>query len=113
MSDERLRTTVRALVEQLARGEYDSVVKRCTCSRLTPDDLRKVVSEYGRNLVAPPENAYEELDAVQIMKAVIPTWSVRAPIWTKEEGQSDLALELTIALGPEGPRIELEDLHVL
>jgi len=100
------------MVDQLARGDYESLVGQFVKSRLTSDDLRTVIREYGRKLVSPPNDAYQNLDAVQVKGAAVPTWSVRAPLWT-EEGRSDLTLELTIAVGPGAPSIELDDLHVL
>ena len=72
-------------------------------SRLTGDDLRNVIRNYGRKVVSPPPDAYNKLDAVQVTGATVPTWSVRAPLWTEEEGRSDLTLELTIAVGPGAP----------
>ena len=113
MPNEILLSTVRALVEQLARGQYDLLISRCLETRLTGEDLREVVRGYGRKLVVPPSNAYKELDAVKIEAVAIPTWSVRVPVWTEEEGRSDLTIELSISLTPDGPRVELDDLHVL
>ena len=113
MSPDVLSSTAREIVGQLACEDYESVVKLCVKSRLTSDDLRSVIHDYGRKLVLPPAEAYRNLDAVQVRGQATPTWSVRAPLWTLEEGQSDLALELTIAVGPGAPRVELDDLHVL
>jgi hypothetical protein len=113
MSLDVLRSLTRDLVSQLVHGEYQSVVRQCAKSRLTSDDLRAVISGYGRKLALPPANAYDDLDVVQVKDAVIPTWSVRAPLWTEEEGRSDLTLELTIAAGSDPPSIELDDLEVL
>ena len=113
MPKEILLSTVRTLVEQLAKGDYDRLISGCVQSRLASEDLRQVIQSYGRKLVAPPINAYQQLDAVQIKGADVPSWSVRVPVWTEEEGRSDLTLELTIALSSEGLRVELDDLHVL
>ena len=113
MSLELLKVTARSLAERLARGEYEAVVAESSASRLTADELRDVVREYGRTLVAPPEAAYQALDAVAVRGATHPTWSVRAPLWTKEEGRSDLTLELTVVLKEDRPSFELDDLHVL
>ena len=113
MSLDVLRSTVREMMDQLAREDYESAVKRCVKSRLTSDDLRTVIRDYGRKVVPPPLDAYGKLDAVQVRGAAVPTWSVRAPLWTEEEGRSDLTLELTIALGSGAPSIELDDLQVL
>jgi hypothetical protein len=108
-----LRSTVREIVVQLAREDYESAIGRCVRSRLTGDDLRNVISDYGRRVVSPPVDAYDKLDAVLVSGTAVPTWSVRAPLWTKEEGRSDLTLELTIALGTDAPSIELDDLRAL
>jgi hypothetical protein len=101
------------MMGRLAREDYESAVKRCTKSRLTVDDLRAVIRDYGRKVVSPPPDAYKELDAVPVSGATVPTWSVRAPLWTEEEGRSDLTLQLKIAFESGTPSIELDDLEVL
>ncbi len=113
MSLDVVRSVARGIVEQLARGDYESPVEQSVKSRLTKDDLRTVIREYGRKLVPPPRDAYKNLDAVQVKGAAVPTWSVRAPLWTEEEGRSDLTLVLTIGVGAGAPSVELDDLHVL
>jgi hypothetical protein len=112
-SNELLKATARSLAEQLARGEYEAVIAESSASRLRADDLRNVVRDYGRTLVAPPETAYQDLDAVAVRGTTPPRWSVRAPLWTKEEGRSDLTLELTVILNAVRVSFELDDLHVL
>jgi hypothetical protein len=113
MSIEQLRSTTREVLTRLAQGNYESVVRRCAKSRLSSKDLGAVIREYGRKLVTPPSDAYEHLDAVQVRGVLPPTWSVRVPVWTEEEGMSDLTLELTITLDVGEPRVELDDLRVL
>jgi hypothetical protein len=112
MSLNVLRSATREIVDRLAEGDYERAIKRCDKSRLTKDDLRTVILDYRRTVVSPPTDAYE-LDAVEVKGAAVPTWSVSAPLWTAEEGRSDLTLELTISLGTGAPYIELDDLHVL
>lgn len=112
MSSSDLESVVRKLVTTLADGEYEDVVAACSASRLSADDLRAVVSDYGRTLVAPPADAYLELDAVVIRDSAVPTWSVRAPLWTKEEGRSDLEFQLTIQQQGRHWAVELDDLLV-
>jgi hypothetical protein len=101
------------MVERIAQGDYESLVQRCAKSRLTSQDVSLVVRNYGREVISPPIDAYQNLDSVPIKNATVPTWSVRLPLWTKEEGWSDLTLELTIALGSGDPIVELDDIHVL
>jgi hypothetical protein len=113
MSLDVLKSAAREMVDRLVHEDYESAVKRCIKSRLTSDDLRTVIRDHGRRLMSPPEDAYNKLDAVQVKGAVVPTWSVRVPLWTEEEGRSDLTLELTIAVGSGVPSIEMDDLEVL
>jgi hypothetical protein len=113
MSNERLRSIVEQVVQQVVRGDYDDVIRLCHKSRVTSEQLARVVHEYGRKLAMPPRDAYRRIDAVKVTTANVPTWSVRVPLWTQEEGMSDLTLELTVTLGSGEPSIELDDLHVL
>jgi hypothetical protein len=107
-----LRQVVRGLAIDIVLGNFDSLVRRCSRSRLTSEDLRNVIRDYGRTLVLPPDDAYADLDVVRVTTMEEPTWSVHAPLWTIEEGRSDLSLELTITLTPGAPLIELDNLRV-
>jgi hypothetical protein len=100
------------LLVLLAEGDYESIMERCPNSRLTGNDLKTAIREYGRKVVAPPAD-YAYLNVGQVGPTAVPTWWVVADLWTEEEGRSDLTLELTIAFGPDGPVIELDNLHVL
>jgi hypothetical protein len=113
MSTESLEPLVRALINRLANGEYDALLDQCSTSRLTADDIRQVIEDYGRTFVEPPPSVYNNLDAVAVRGAKQPTWSVRAPLWSKEEGRSDLTLEVTVIHDGDRWRVELDDLHVL
>lgn len=111
MSESDLATVVRDFVIKLAAGDFEAVVAECSASRLSSDDIRGVIAEYGKTFIAPPTNAYRDLDAVPVRDSAA-IWSVRAPLWSEEEGRSDLELQLTI--GQRGDRwvIELDDLLV-
>jgi hypothetical protein len=113
MSSELLEPVVRSVVDRLVNGEYADAVQSCSASRLTAGDLLEAVRDYGRTLIEPPPDAYRDLDVVAVRDSIHPTWSVRAPLWSREEGRSDLTLELTISR--EGNRwdVEIDDLHVL
>lgn len=106
-------SVVRDFVDHLARGEYREAVNSCDASRLTAEEVRGVVLDYGRTLTVPPADAYKDLDVVRISDPSRQAWSVRAPLWTKEEGRSDLTLELTVVLDRNQTSTELDDLHVL
>jgi hypothetical protein len=105
---------VRDILAQLAAGDYFALEQRCGGIRLSAEDLATAVTAYGRHLVSPPKDLDLELDVAAIRNADPPAWSVAVPLHTREEGRSDLTLELTIvAAPPSGFRVELDDLHVL
>jgi hypothetical protein len=104
--DEKLSHAVRGVVELLVNADIGGLANQCVLSRLTKEDVRSVVNEYGRKLVLPPSDAYRELDAVRVSSTDIPRWSVRMPLWTKEEGRSDLTLELTVTMGANDTQID-------
>jgi hypothetical protein len=110
---EELKHLVRRLIQHLVQGDYDSVVAECAQSRLTGKQLAKVIQDYGRKLIMPPDRALDNLDIVPVQDASVPTWSLRVPLWTHEEGRSDLTLELTVGTAPRASCVELDDLHVL
>jgi len=110
---EQLEQIVRSVVNCLVIGKYADIVHSCSVSRLTADDLFEVVRDYGRTLIEPPPEAYQDLDAIAVRSSIPPTWSVCAPLWSREEGRSDLTLELTIARDGDRWDIELDGLHVL
>jgi len=113
MSKQSLESVVRTLVNRFAIGDYEDVLNHCSTSRLTADDLRQVIEDYGCTFIEPPPSAYTNLDAVGVRNARKPTWSVRAPLWSKEEGRSDLTLEVTVIQDGDRWDVQLEDLHVL
>lgn len=110
---ELLENAVREIVNRLANCEYREAVDLCVSSRLTATDLRDTIADYGRTLVALPAAAYQHLDAVKINDRSKHKWSLRIPLWTQEEGRSDLTLELTVILDDNHAYIELDDLQVL
>jgi hypothetical protein len=106
-------SAVRAVIADLARGEYAAVEHLSDGVRLSAQEMARAVSEYGRRLLPAPEGPLP-LDVVAIRGADVPTWSVDAPLWTAEEGPSDLTLQLTVRVAPGGGyQIEVDDLHVL
>ena len=112
MSSELLEPVVRSVVNRLVSGEYADAVQDCPASRLTADDLLEAVQDYGRTLIEPPPDAYRDLDVVAVRDSSHPTWSVRAPLWSREEGRSDLTLELTISRDGGRWEVEIDDLRL-
>lgn len=101
---------VRDVVASLVRGDYAAVERLSGGVQLRAEHLAHAVGAYGRRLVVPPPGA-APLDVVECLDGT--GWSVVVPLWTAEEGESDLTLELTVRRGPDGAhRIEVDSLHV-
>jgi hypothetical protein len=113
MSFDVVRSIIRRIIDLISDGRYDLVLRACSRSRLTEIDIEGVVVGHGRTFIHAPADFDKYLDAVLIEGRSVPTWSVRVPLWTREEGRSDLTLELTIAENPDEPNVELDDLKVL
>jgi len=108
-----LRVILLPLCRYVAQGDYDAAIGACVSSRLSPDDLRQVIADYRRTIVDPPPNVFEDADVIVVARTGLPAYSVRLPLWTREEGRSDLTLELTVRRVGDRWEVELEDLRVL
>ena len=111
--NERLREPVAQVLGLLAQKKYAELARLTNEVRLSAQEIAQAVADYGRTLVEPPEDAFSLLDALQVRGAQPPRWSITMPVWTREEGRSDLSVELTVTDFGNGFSIELDDLHVL
>jgi hypothetical protein len=59
------------------------------------EDIKAGLEDYGRILIASPETAFDLLDIVEVKNSKIRQFSIRIPLWIREEGRSDLTLELS------------------
>jgi len=112
MRDE-MRERVAQLVRLLAEGEYERVESLTHGIRLPAKQIRAAVEEYGRTLIALPPEAFDLMDVTRVGTEDAGCWSIVVPLWSKEEGRSDLSIELTLIKGSSGLEIELDDIHVL
>ncbi|HEX5030244.1 MAG TPA: hypothetical protein VFX78_02155 [Candidatus Eisenbacteria bacterium] len=102
---------VRRVVSLLAAAEYEAIAGLSPAGRLNATDLSDAVAGYGRTLLPLPSHAV--IDYVTIEGTSALAWSVRVPLHTREEGRSDLTLDLTIRQQGTRYLVELDDLHVL
>lgn len=94
----KILRTVKLVAELLARGEYEAIAKMGLGGSLSPIEIEFGVSEYPCKLIAPPEEAYQEIriyDA-DFERADGFRCLVEFPLWTVEEGRSDLFLLLSL-----------------
>lgn len=102
---------LRDIVHELVIGNYQRLEEDGRAGRLTSDQIRWVVERYGRKLIELPPEAFEIADSYKI-EGQTDSWAIDLPLWTKEEGRSDLTLTLTASITPAGVRLEIDDLHV-
>lgn len=102
---------IRKLIECLVMKDYQALADRGWLGRLTIRELSGAVSDYGRQLILPPKDLLQRIDVYELNDGS--GWSLDVPVWTAEEGLSDLTLSLD--LKAEGDELELgiSDLHVL
>ena len=106
-----IEVTARHLHDLLARREYFEMEMISGGRRLTADQISESVQDYGCSVASPPEDLL--LDVVKV-KTTPDTWSVTVPIFTTEEGRSDLTLEVTMTKTDEPLcNVEIDNLHVL
>src|SRR5688572_26709211 len=103
---------IRTLVADLAEGRYDAICERGQSPRCSAEELRGAVLEYRSTILPLPDVARPQCYAV---KTVDGTIAVDVPMWTVEEGGSDLTLQVEVVLPPDGgaPIVTIDDLHVL
>lgn len=112
-SPPHLQVEAQRLLTLLANKAYDELERRCGGERLSASDLRSVIAQYGRTLVPPPSDFGELMDITRVAGDGAPCWMVAVPVWTQEEGRSDLTLEFSLTLEGERTLLTIDDLHVL
>ena len=107
------RALVGRTVELLVSRRFDELEQLSSGVRLRAEHIRDGVADYPGTLVTPP-SVDEELDVLRIQGTDPPAWSVNCRLWTKEEGPSDLTLELTVREHEDGSAsVEIDGIRVL
>ena len=108
-----LEAEVRTIIRLLVRGDYEQAAAVTPGSRIGAEGLRGAILEYGRTLAEPGPGWWAFVDVVPI-RHTPGMVHVAAPLWTIEEGRSDLTLELWSREDLPGlMHSEILDLHVL
>lgn len=96
------------------RREYKEAERVTQSHRLTAAMMRSAISDYGRTLADPPADWWNLVEVTPVDSLEESVFHVAAPLWTTEEGRSDLTLELRLSTGsPAGYQSEILDIHVL
>jgi hypothetical protein len=110
--DSKFIAPIRTLVEMLVKGNFDQLERDGRSGRLSSHELKEALQGYGRTLIALPDEAFRLVEVYPV-KGQNATWAVDVPLWTAEEGRSDLTLSLTVSDNQNGVRLEIDDLHTL
>lgn len=110
---ERLGQVIQEVVRHLVDGRFRELEMLTGGVRLTAGEMADAIRGYGRTLVHPPDEALRLVEITKREGATERSWHVVAPLWTREEGRSDLSLELGLTEGPDGIKVEVDDIHVL
>lgn len=109
----RTRQVILDTVRGLVTSNYDQLVADGRAGRLTAEELQSSIDAYRGTIVLPPEDIWSWAEVYPI-EASPDAFFVEVPLWTKEEGRSDLTLSLLLHVDPErGPSVSIEDFHVL
>jgi hypothetical protein len=101
------------IIALLAAVRYEDIFNLTGGVRMSIHEIQTAINDYGRTIVLPPDSAYSLLDIVAVKNVPFDQYSVRMPLWTKEEGRSDLTLEVTCKFFEEREEVELDDIRVL
>ncbi|MCS2406597.1 hypothetical protein NXY31_20575 [Bacteroides salyersiae] len=99
---------IQEFVYCLARKDYQAANNLILDNSVPISDLRRVIEEYGTTIMPIPEAAFEQALCYQISDGQV---DIYIPLWSEEEGQSDLTLSLSCF--QNGHKIQINDLEVL
>ena len=109
-----LETAVRVIIDLLVRGQFDTVERVTGGRRLSAERLAEIIASYGRTLVASGDDWWDTVEVTPIDAGDRGAFHVAAPLWTEEEGRSDLTVELRlIESATQVYEAEVLDIHVL
>ncbi len=110
----KLIRTVKLVATLLSQREYSCLAELAKNNRLSETEIRSAISDYGRTVILPPDSDFNRIDVVEIEGSHPPRFSVVFHLWTLEEGESDLSVELTcFDKGESEFGFELDNIHVL
>lgn len=101
------------IVDLLVLRKFDELESITKGNRLTALQLEDAVNGYGRTLVKLPPESIGLIDVVKVDSCGVDKWSIVSPLWTKEEGRSDLSIEITLIDDGDSFITEIDDIHVL
>jgi len=101
------------VVDLLVDGDYGALASMTRNRRLLEHEIREAIEEYGETLVYPPSESWDAVEIIEIDGAQPPAFHVDVPLWTVEDGESDLFVELEMIERHQGVfAVELLNIRV-
>ncbi|MFO0706618.1 MAG: DUF1851 domain-containing protein [Nitrospira sp.] len=108
-----VEVAVREVIALLVAQRYKDLARFTQGTPITDQDIARVIQEYGQTVVPCPEPLEDLIDIAEVTDTARPTWSVVVPLYTREEGRSDLSVELTVVeVAQNDFQVRLENVHV-
>ncbi len=108
-----VRIALERVISLLVQGDLNGIERLDAGHRTRADEWQARLRQYGRTLALPPPSDLETADVVPLQGYESTAWSVWYRLWTREEGKSDLGVELTVRYtGGDDVQIEVDDLRV-
>ncbi len=108
---EQYKPFIKKIVCNIANKKYDLIKANGLNGRVEINDLKRVINEYGCTIVPIPEKGFLIAEVYSINSN--DKFDIYLPLWTKEEGRSDLTLSLSCYNNNGKPKVEINDLRVL
>ncbi len=109
-----IKHTLRYFHKKLVDENFQAIIERAAKSRLSVQEFERIITDYNATFVVPPlEYDDDHLVIFDVDSEESNRWMVDAPLWSKEEGLSDLTLTLTVIKKGDRLEVEIDDLHVL
>jgi len=107
---EALYGPVQEVLARLARRKLPDLVAEGVVSAETADRIEQEIIDYGASPVIPPDIALLLTSATADGERA---WTIEAPLWTREEGPSDLTLWMHARESETGLELELRGITPL
>ena len=102
--------TITALVHLISRGYYEAIAANGQAGRMGAEGIKCAVETYPCTVIPLPSEAFELAEVYRIDETRL---DIYLPLWTHEEGRSDLTLCLSCHTTSTDIRVEVNDLRVL
>ena len=107
-----LKNELERLISDLVAGHYSALELDGRAGSIPAQALHEMIGEYGRTLVSIPEEGWGLIEEYPI-GADSTEIGLDVPLWSAEEGRSDLTLLVTATRDGDDWKLQIDDLRVL